>query len=43
MRHTAELKVLVKTAQQLVAWILDCQVCGLRVHWVLGEGARVGH
>jgi hypothetical protein len=28
---------------QLVAWVLDCQSCGRRVHWVVGEDCELGH
>ena len=27
----------------LVAFVLDCNRCGRRVHWVPGEGCKLGH
>jgi hypothetical protein len=28
---------------ELVAWVQDCERCGRRVHWVVGEGCALGH
>ena len=28
---------------ELVTWVLDCSLCGRRVHWVVGEGCEMGH
>jgi hypothetical protein len=28
---------------ELVAFVLDCNRCGRRVHWVFGEGCDLGH
>jgi hypothetical protein len=28
---------------ELVAFVLDCNRCGRRVHWVPGEGCALGH
>src|SRR4051794_2988799 len=41
--HSDLLRTKHAVEDELVAWILDCQRCGLRVHWVVGEGGRVGH
>jgi hypothetical protein len=41
--HSELLRTKHSVEDELVTWILDCERCGRRVHWVPGEGCALGH
>jgi len=41
--HSQLLRTKHAVEDELVAWALDCERCGLRIHWVPGEGCELGH
>jgi len=41
--HSELLRTKHAAEDALVAFVLDCSRCGLRVHWVPGEGCALGH
>ncbi len=41
--HSELLRTKHAIEDDLVTWILNCERCGRRVHWVPGEGCELGH
>jgi hypothetical protein len=41
--HSTLLRTKHEAEDVLVAFVLDCNRCGRRVHWVPGEGCELGH
>ncbi len=41
--HSELLRTKHAVEDELVAWVLDCERCGRRVHLVPGEGCALGH